>query len=186
MFLHSALIRQLRAPWLAAMAVAVMATGCQPFPEELAVTTWTPVVAVPLVDTRFDLSDVLEMVTDSVDTVPVATTSEGELAFYHEQNFTGSVANEWLVLPGYSASESVTLGAQEALALNLLPPGQSITFEEAVAAELEIVDPEDVVLDRIELSQGTSLLRSHPPWETTSLANAPSLGWWIRMDCRIH
>ena len=66
--------------WTAVLAVAA---GCQTVPEEFSAPTWTPVAAVPLVDTRFDLSDVLEVLTDSLDTVPVATTAEGELAFYH-------------------------------------------------------------------------------------------------------
>ena len=136
-------------------AVMAVAAGCQKVPEEFSAPTWTPVAAVPLVDTRFDLSDVLEALTDSLDTVPVATTAEGELAFYHEQGFTGSIAEEWLILPDYASSESVTLGADEALALNLLPPGQSISFSDAASAQLDVVEPEGVLLDRIELSAGT-------------------------------
>ena len=138
--------------WTAVLAVAA---GCQTVPEEFSAPTWTPVAAVPLVDTRFDLSDVLEVLTDSLDTVPVATTAEGELAFYHEQGFTGSIAEEWLILPDYASAESVTLGADEAFALNLLPPGQSITFSDAASAQLDVVEPENVSLDRIELSAGT-------------------------------
>ena len=132
-----------------------VAAGCQKVPEEFSAPTWTPGAAVPLVDTRFDLSDVLEVLTDSLDTVPVATTGEGELAVYHEQGFTGSIAEEWLILPDYASSESVTLGADEALALNLLPPGQSISFSDAASAQLDVVEPEGVLLDRIELSAGT-------------------------------
>ena len=142
-------------PALLWINLLVIGVGCQTIPEEFSAPTWTPIAAVPLVDTRFDLSDVLEVLTDSLDTVPVATTGEGELAFYHEQVFTGSIAADWLVLPDYGSSESVTLSADEALALNLLPPGQSITFSDAAAASLDVVEPEDALLDRIELSGGT-------------------------------
>ena len=124
---------------------------------------WTPIAAAPLVDTRFDLADVLEVLTDSLDTVPVGTAAGGELAFYHEQIFTGSIAEEWLVLGNYGATESVSLGADEALALNLSPVGQSFSFTETASDALGIPSPEGVRLDRIELTAG-QLSFTPPRW----------------------
>ena len=144
-----------RRPLLLWTALVIGGAGCQSVPEEFTVTTWTPIAAVPLLDTRFDLSDVLEVLTDSLDTVPVGTSAGGDLAFYHEQSFSGSIAEEWLVLSSYGASESVILSADEAFALNLLSAGQSITFSDAASAALDIVQPEEVRLDRIDLSAGT-------------------------------
>ena len=122
----SALPRRLRRVLSACVLATLVVAGCQTPPEEFSVESpWTPIAAAPLVDTRFDLADVLEVLTDSLDTVPVGTAAGGELAFYHEQIFTGSIAEEWLVLGNYGATESVSLGADEALALNLSPVGQS-------------------------------------------------------------
>lgn len=151
----SASPRRLRRVLSACVIATLVVAGCQTPPEEFSVESpWTPIAAAPLVDTRFDLSDVLEVLTDSLDTVPVGTAAGGELAFYHEQTFTGSIAEEWLVLGNYGASESVSLGADEALALNLSPVGQSFSFTETASDALGIPSPEGVRLDRIELTAG--------------------------------
>ena len=135
--------------------VALVAVGCQSPPEEFSVESpWTPIAAAPLVDTRFDLADVLEVLTDSLDTVPVGTAAGGELAFYHEQTFTGSIAEEWLLLGAYTASQSVVLSEEEALALNMSPVGQSVTLTETASEELDVPEPEGARLDRVELSAG--------------------------------
>lgn len=135
--------------------VALVAVGCQSPPEEFSVQSpWTPIAAAPLVDTRFDLADVLEVLTDSLDTVPVGTAAGGELAFYHEQTFTGSIAEEWLLLGVYTASQSVVLSEEEALALNMSPVGQSVSMTETAFEELDVPEPEGARLDRIELSAG--------------------------------
>ena len=84
-------------------------SGCQAPPEELTFSTWTPIVALPLVDTRFDLGDVLELVGDSLDTTPVQGLPSGELAFVHEESLSGTLAQEWLVLPGMDVAESFVL-----------------------------------------------------------------------------
>ena len=151
----SALPRRLRRVLSACVLATLVVAGCQTPPEEFSVESpWTPIAAAPLVDTRFDLADVLEVLTDSLDTVPVGTAAGGELAFYHEQIFTGSIAEEWLVLGNYGATESVSLGADEALALNLSPVGQSFSFTETASDALGIPSPEGVRLDRIELTAG--------------------------------
>lgn len=135
--------------------VVLVAGGCQTPPEEFSVESpWTPIAAAPLVDTRFDLSDVLEVLTDSLDTVPVGTAAGGELAYYHEQTFTGSIAEEWLLLGAYNASRSVVLSAEEALAINLSPVGQSVTVTEIASEPLDVPEPQGARLDRIELSAG--------------------------------
>ena len=132
----------------------MVCVGCQTVPEDFTVSSWTPIAAVPLVDTRFDLSDVLEVLIDSLDTVPVGAMPDGELAYYHEQNFSGSIAEEWLILPSYEAASSFVLGAGEAAALNLLPEGGSVSFQEEVSSGFEITQPQDAVLSRVDLSSG--------------------------------
>lgn len=130
-------------------------TGCQSAPDEVSVTPWSPIVAIPLLDTRFDLSDVLEVVTDSLDSVPVETLSSGELAFYHEEFFRGTIAPEWLVLPGFLSSGEVVLEADDANVIDDLPPGQALGYEVEVSSELLIEEPEGARLDRVELSEGS-------------------------------
>ena len=151
--LSASLRRHCRFLWLWAFA-AMVCVGCQTVPEDFTVSAWTPIAAVPLVDTRFDLSDVLEVLIDSLDTVPVGAMPDGELAYYHEQNFSGSIAEEWLILPSYEAASSFVLGAGEAAALNLLPEGGSVSFQEEVSSGFEITQPQDAVLSRVDLSSG--------------------------------
>ena len=54
------------------LAVSLLVfSGCERPAEEFEVPSWTPILAVPLVDTQFDLEDVLQVLSDSLDTVPV-------------------------------------------------------------------------------------------------------------------
>ena len=69
-------------------------SGCEQPAEEFDAPDWTPIVAVPLVDTRFDLEDVLEVLTDSLDTVPVISLESGRLAFVHSEVFSGTLAED--------------------------------------------------------------------------------------------
>lgn len=137
------------------MAVVLWA-GCQPFPEEVSAEgTWAPIVAVPLVDTEFDLGDVLKAVTDSVDTVPVATLSSGELAFVHREAFSGSIAEEWLVLPGLSETESVVFDEAVAFGLELLPPGEVLTVSDTLSTAYLVEEPEGVLLSEVRFASGS-------------------------------
>lgn len=139
--------------WVLALA---WLAGCQPFPEEVSVEdTWTPIVAVPLVDTEFDLGDVLEAVTDSLDTVPVATLSSGELAFVHRESFSGSIAEEWLILPDVSESESVVFDEAVAFGLELLPPGETLTVSDTLSTAYLVDEPEGVLLSEVRFASGT-------------------------------
>ena len=65
---------------LGAATVMLVAAGCQAPAEEFSVPDWTPVVAVPLVDTRFDLEDVMGVLSDGLDTVPIEANDLGQLA----------------------------------------------------------------------------------------------------------
>lgn len=154
MYLLSASLRRCCRSVLFWTFAVMVGAGCQTVPEDFTVSSWTPIAAVPLVDTRFDLSDVLEVLIDSLDTVPVGAMSNGELAYYHEQNFSGSIAEEWLVLPSYEAASSFVLGAGEAAALNLLPEGESVSFQGDVSSGFEVAQPEGAVLNRVDLSSG--------------------------------
>ena len=129
-------------------------SGCQAPPEELTLSTWTPIVALPLVDTRFDLGDVLELVGDSLDTTPVQGLPSGELAFVHEESLSGTLAKEWLVLPGMDVAESFVLDENLATALNLTVPGETVTYTDSVVSALEVEQPEGALLTAVELSSG--------------------------------
>ena len=138
--------------WSVLTASLVLAVGCQEPPKEWDVPDWTPIAAVPLVDTRFDLGDVLEVVSDSAGTVPIEDLGGGELAFVHDETFEGTLALDWLVLPQESAGGTLVLGDVEAAALNVaLGP---VAFTDTLSVELEVEQPEGVRLDAIDLSGG--------------------------------
>lgn len=144
----------MRAPgrWSILAAGLVLAVGCQEPPEEWSVPDWTPIAAVPLVDSRFDLGDVLEVVSDSAGAVPIEDLSGGELAFVYDEAFEGTLAPDWLVLPAESGGESLVLGDAEAAALNVaLGP---VAFSDTLRAQLEVEQPDGVRLDAIALSGG--------------------------------
>ena len=79
--------------------VLLAASGCHAPAEEFEIPDWTPIVAVPLVDTHFDLADILETLSGSVDTMPVEVMAGGQLAFVYSEDFTGTLASEWLLVP---------------------------------------------------------------------------------------
>ena len=111
-------------------------------PEEWSVPDWTPIAAVPLVDTRFDLGDVLDVVSDSAGTVPIEDLGGGELAFVHDETFQGTLAPDWLLLPQESAGGTLVLGEVEAATLNVaLGP---VAFTDSLSVELEVEQPEGV------------------------------------------
>lgn len=142
-----------RGRWSAALAVLLLAAGCQQLPEEWTAPDWTPIAAVPLVDTRFDLGDVLEVVSDSAGTVPIEELGAGELAFVYDESFEGTMAEEWLVLPEASLGESLVLGEAEAMALNLATG--PIPFSDTLSAQLDVEQPEGTRLDAVFLSGGS-------------------------------
>lgn len=132
--------------------------GCQRLPEELIAPELTPIVAVPIVDTRFDLGDVLDVLTDSLATVPVETGQDGELIFVHTERFEGTLAEEWLQLPDWSESLDITLDAATAEVLNLAPENVPVAFSESLTASYPIDQPDDARLSRVELNGGALTL----------------------------
>lgn len=142
------------ASMLLPLAFMLGSTGCQEPPEELTFSTWTPIVAVPLVDTRFDLGDVLELLGDSLNATPVQGISNGELAFVHEASLTGTLAEEWLVLPGLDEAEAFVLDENVAFALNATLPGEVWTYTDSVKSALDVAQPEGAILTNVELATG--------------------------------
>ena len=151
--MHRQIVDWSRGRWPAALAVLLLAVGCQQLPEEWTAPDWTPIAAVPLVDTRFDLGDVLEVVSDSAGTMPIEELGAGELAFVYDESFEGTLAEEWLVLPEASLGESLVLGEAEAMALNLATG--PIPFSDTLSAQLDVEQPEGARLDAVFLSGGS-------------------------------
>lgn len=142
------------APTVLLLVCLMYGSGCQTPPEELTFSTWTPIVALPLVDTRFDLGDVLDLLGDSLDNIPVQGLPSGELAFVHEESLSGTLAQEWLVLPGMDVAESFVLDENMATALNLTVPGETVAYTDSVVSALEVEQPEGALLTAVELSSG--------------------------------
>ena len=134
------------------LALLLLAGGCQELPEEWSAPDWTPIAAVPLVDTRFDLGDVLEVVSDSAGQVPIEELGGGELAFVYDETFEGSLAEDWLVLPEEALGESLVLGEAEAAALNMATG--PIPFADTLTAQLLVEQPEGARLETVFLSGG--------------------------------
>ncbi|MCH1576496.1 MAG: hypothetical protein L7S67_09495 [Flavobacteriales bacterium] len=132
----------------------LLTTGCQQPAEEFEVLDITPVVAVPLVDTYFDLDDVLEALTDSTDTLPVVALEEGQLAFLHTESFSGTLAEEWLLLPDVLEAEELVLDENLAAAINLTAPGTVLTLSDTIVSEMIVENPEGALIDLIELQEG--------------------------------
>lgn len=136
------------------LALLLAWSGCQEPPEEFSFPEWTPIVAVPLVDTRFDLGDVLEVLTDNLDSLPVVAMPNGQLVFVQEEVFSGTLAEEWLVLPSVLEEEEFVLDAVTAAALNVLPPGEVLTYSDTLQTSMVVGQPEAAVLMEIELATG--------------------------------
>ena len=129
-------------------------SGCEQPAEEFDAPDWTPIVAVPLVDTRFDLEDVLEVLTDSLDTVPVIGLESGRLAFVHSEVFSGTLAEDWLLLPDVVESEELMLDADLAAAINLTAPGTVLTLSDTMASEMRVDTPPEALLSLVLLAEG--------------------------------
>ncbi len=129
-------------------------SGCEQPAEEFDAPDWTPIVAVPLVDTRFDLEDVLEVLTDSLDTVPVISLESGRLAFVHSEVFSGTLAEDWLLLPDVVESEELMLDADLAAAINLTAPGTVLTLSDTMASEMRVDTPPEALLSLVLLAEG--------------------------------
>ena len=124
------------------MLVLCMGLGaCQKPAEEFEVPDWTPVVAVPLVDTRFDLADVLELLSDNVDTVPIAELEGGQLAFVYSEQFSGTLADEWLEIPDVVEAAELALDTALAEAINITPAGTVLPLSDTLISEMIVDNP---------------------------------------------
>jgi len=136
------------------VVVLLLSTGCQRPAEEFEVQDITPIVAVPLVDTYFDLEDVLEALTDSTDTLPVVALEGGQLAFLHTESFSGTLAEEWLLLPDVVEVEELVLDENLAAAINFTDPGTVLTLSDTIVSEMRVDNPEGALIDLIDLQEG--------------------------------
>lgn len=137
------------------LALAVLLfSGCEQPAEELVAPSWTPILAVPLVDTRFDLEDVLEVLSDSLDTVPVVGLEGGRLAFVHTEDFSGTLAENWLMLPNVAESADLVLDEELAAAINLTAPGTMLTLSDTMVSEMTVDNPPGALVDLIILAEG--------------------------------
>ena len=139
---------------LALMLAVVAWTGCQAPAEEFQIPDWTPIVAVPLVDTEFDLADVLRVISEQGDSLPLETGTGGQLVFVYEEDFTGTLAEEWLVLPDVDQSSELVLDPTLADALNILPPGESVTISDTLSVEMILENPPGALIDDVVLATG--------------------------------
>lgn len=138
-----------------ALMFAVMAwAGCQAPAEEFELPDWTPIVAVPLVDTEFDLADVLRLISEQGDSLPLETGTGGQLVFIYEEDFTGTLAEEWLLLPDVDQSSELALDPTLADALNILPPGDAVTISDTLTVEMIVENPPGALIDDVVLATG--------------------------------
>ena len=137
------------------MLVLCMGLGaCQKPAEEFEVPDWTPVVAVPLVDTRFDLADVLELLSDNVDTVPIAELEGGQLAFVYSEQFSGTLADEWLEIPDVVEAAELALDTALAEAINITPAGTVLPLSDTLISEMIVDNPPGALISAVNLAQG--------------------------------
>lgn len=148
--------RRSRVPSLASMLVVMLLVfaGCEQPAEEFEGPSWTPIFAVPLVDTQFDLEDVLDVLTDSLDTVPVVALEGGRLAFVHTEDFSGTLADEWLMLPEVVESAELVLDELLAAAINVTPPGTAVAISDSMSSEMTVDAPPGALVDLIVLAEG--------------------------------
>ena len=139
---------------LVATTVMVVVAGCQAPAEEFSVPDWTPVVAVPLVDTRFDLEDVMGVLSDGLDTVPIEANDLGQLAFLYTEEFSGTLAEDWLSLPEVSESASLSLDLTLATAINLSEDGAVFPVSDTIVSEMIVETPPGALVDVIDLAAG--------------------------------
>ena len=137
------------------LAVSLLVfSGCERPAEEFEVPSWTPILAVPLVDTQFDLEDVLQVLSDSLDTVPVIGLEGGRLAFVHSEDFTGTLAEDWLMLPEVVESAELVLDELLATAINSSPPNTVVTLSDSMKSEMTVDAPPGALVDLIVLAEG--------------------------------
>ena len=137
------------------LAVSLLVfSGCERPAEEFEVPSWTPILAVPLVDTQFDLEDVLQVLSDSLDTVPVIGLEGGRLAFVHSEDFTGTLAEDWLMLPEVVESAELVLDELLATAINTSPPNTVVTLSDSMKSEMTVDAPPGALVDLIVLAEG--------------------------------
>jgi len=136
--------------WLIVAGLA----GCQAPAEEFATSDWTPIVAVPLVDTYFDLEDILNGLTDNLDTVPIEAAEGGTLVFLYEEDFTGTLAEEWLSIPDVEEAAELILDEVVASAVNVSPPGAVLMLSDTMVSEMKVDNPPGALIDLVNLAQG--------------------------------
>ena len=128
--------------------------ACQKPAEEFEVPDWTPVVAAPLVDTRFDLADVLELLSDNADTVPIVELEGGQLAFVYSEQFSGTLAEEWLEIPDVVEAAELVLDTALALAINITPDGAVLPLSDTLISEMIVENPSGALISAIDLAEG--------------------------------
>ncbi len=133
---------------------ALFLAGCQAPADELLLPEWTPTLAVPLVDTRFDLQDVLESVSTSVDTLPIESGPQGELVFVYSEDFSGTLAESWLTLPDVMESSSFALDEVLVSVINLSDAGSPFLISDTLVSEMIVDSPPGALVDLIELEEG--------------------------------
>lgn len=132
----------------------LLGVGCQSPAEELLVPDWTPILAVPLVDTQFDLQDVLESVAANLDSLPIESGAGGELVFVYSEDFSGTLAEAWLTLPDVVESSSFSLDEGLASLINLSDEGESFLISDTIVSEMIVDSPPGALVDLIELEEG--------------------------------
>ena len=139
--------------FLCAACFIMTMVGCQAPAEEFSVPEWTPVLAIPLVDTQFDLEDVMEAVSENTDTLPIESEG-GQLAFVYAEALSGTLAEEWLALPDVAESAFVELDEVLAMAINFSPDGQVFPISDTIISEMVVETPPGALVDVIDLAEG--------------------------------
>lgn len=128
--------------------------GCQAPAEEFTAPDWTPILAVPLVDTYFDLEDILNGLTDNLDTVPIETADGGVLVYLYEEEFSGTLAEEWLAIPDVQEDAELVLDEVTASAINVSPPGSVLMLSDTMVSEMRVDNPPGALVDVVDLAEG--------------------------------
>lgn len=134
--------------------LAGVLAGCQAPAEEFASPDWTPIVAAPLVDTYFDLEDILNGLTDNLDTVPIETADGGVLVYLYEEEFSGTLAEEWLAIPDVQEAAELVLDEVTASAINVSPPGSVLMLSDTMVSEMRVDNPPGALVDVVDLAEG--------------------------------
>lgn len=111
-------------------------------------------MAVPLVDTRFDLDDVLRVLSENADSLPIEADGNGLLLFTYGEDFTGTLAEDWLELPDVQESAELVLDEEIASVLNLLGDWQSVLLSDSLVTEMIVDAPPGALIYLVDLAQG--------------------------------